>query len=74
MSTYLRTSKGGRIRIDMVGAVTKSGSTIFVNDQKNDLIAALKCDDETEAEVELLSLNEQLDAVDDAALRGKRRP
>ena len=74
MSTYLRTSKGGRIRIDMVGAVTKSGSTIFVNDQKNDLIAALKCDDETEAEVELLSLNEQLDAVDDAVLRGKRRP
>lgn len=74
MSTFIKTTKGGRILKGMIGAMTRSGSTIFVNDLKNDLIVALKFDDETEAEVELLSLNEQLDAVDDAVLRGKRRP
>jgi hypothetical protein len=73
MSVYIKTTKGGRISKGMIGAVTRGGGTIFINDLKNDLIVALKYDDETEAEVELLSLNEQLDAADDTALRGKRR-
>ncbi len=69
MSAFIKTTKGGRILKEMIGAMTRSGSTIFINDQKNDLIVALKCHDDTEAEAELLSLNEQLDA----AFMGTRR-
>ncbi len=61
-SNYVKTSKNGRIMKSIIGAVTITGNTLFINDQRNELIVALKFDSEDDAQLELLSINEQLDA------------
>ena len=66
MSDYLKTSTNARVYIPIIGTTNVNGCQLFIHDKTGGLLAAPKFASPDEAEIELVAVNEQLDAWEQA--------
>lgn len=62
MKTYIKFTNGARVCAENIGTININGSQLFVHDHQNSLLVAPKFKNAEDAEMELLQVNEQMDA------------